>query len=43
MDKESMVAHITQFVEELLATDPTLFLVEVRLVPANNFKVFSGR
>ena len=40
MDKESMVAQITQFVEELLATDPTLFLVEVKVVPANNFKVF---
>jgi ribosome maturation factor RimP len=40
MDKDTIAAKITQFVEELLATDPALFLVEVKVVPTNNFKVF---
>jgi ribosome maturation factor RimP len=35
-----MIEHITHKVNELIAVDPALFLVEVRIKPANNIKVF---
>jgi ribosome maturation factor RimP len=35
-----MIEHITHKVNELIAADPALFLVEVRIKPTNNIKVF---
>jgi len=40
MDKDSLIKAIEQRVEGLLAGEPSHFLVEVRIKPTNNIKVF---
>ena len=40
MNNESAIAAIETMLESILATDPTYFLVEARIKPTNNVKVF---
>jgi len=40
MDNETQTGQVKQFLAEILAADPALFLVEVRVKPINNLKIF---
>ena len=40
MNPEPQIQAVEQKVEALISTEPELFLVEVRIKPANNIKVF---
>jgi ribosome maturation factor RimP len=40
MDNETQTGRVKEFLAEILAADPALFLVEVRVKPTNNLKVF---
>ncbi len=40
MHNETQAERVTQMVEEILAADPAYFLVELRVKPVNNLKVF---
>jgi len=40
MDNETQTGQVKQFLEEILAADPAIFLVEVRVKPINNLKIF---
>lgn len=40
MSIESLVQTIEKMLETILATDPTYFIVEVKIRPTNNIKVF---
>jgi len=40
MDNETQTGQVKQFLAEILAADPALFLVELRLKPVNNLKIF---
>lgn len=40
MDKETLLEGITKVVDAIIANDPSIFLVEVKIKPTNNVKVF---
>lgn len=40
MDKEAVITTVTGWIDEWLADQPSLFLVEVKIKPTNNIKVF---
>lgn len=40
MDNETQTGQVKQFLEEILAVDPAIFLVEVRVKPINNLKIY---
>jgi ribosome maturation factor RimP len=40
MDKETQIEDIRHMVEEILGEDPVYFLVDLRIKPTNNIKVF---
>src|SRR3954466_2645401 len=40
MDKETLIRTIEQKINDLLAAHPLHFLVEIRIKPTNNVKVF---
>ena len=40
MNNETQIGAITQMVTSVIAADPSIFLVEVKIKPTNNVKVF---
>jgi len=40
MDKETQIESIRQMIEEILREEPVYFLVDLRIKPINNIKVF---
>ena len=40
MDKETQIESIRQMIEEILGEEPVYFLVDLRIKPTNNIKVF---
>jgi ribosome maturation factor RimP len=40
MDKETQIERIRQMIEEILLEEPVYFLVDLRIKPTNNVKVF---
>src|SRR5450432_700497 len=40
MDKETQIESIRQMIEEILREEPVYFLVDLRIKPTNNVKVF---
>ncbi|GAO42795.1 ribosome maturation factor RimP [Flavihumibacter petaseus] len=40
MTNETLIKEVSQFLEELLKEEPEYFLVELRVKPTNNIKVF---
>ena len=40
MEKETLIQSVSAFLQELLESDPDSFLVEVRVKPTNNIKVY---
>jgi ribosome maturation factor RimP len=40
MDKETQIDNIRQMIEEILREEPEYFLVDLRIKPTNNVKVF---
>ena len=40
MDNETKTGQVKNFLAEILAVDPALFLVEIRVKPINNLKIF---
>jgi ribosome maturation factor RimP len=40
MDNEAVIALVRNFVTDILSADPAYFLVEARIKPVNNLKVF---
>jgi ribosome maturation factor RimP len=40
MDKETQIESIRQMIEEILQEEPVYFLVDLRIKPTNNVKVF---
>ncbi len=40
MDNETKTGQVKSFLAEILAVDPALFLVEIRVKPINNMKIF---